>query len=319
MDEPDFSGIDPAHLEDARKRLAAIREYQAIARPTRADSERIAASVGLSTGAFYNLNRAWTQHRNVNALALPKRNKKARSPSITQQVRGVIDQVISDLTPFVKTKAIVDKVTERCLAKDLKVPSRGTVVSAIQDARARNTGPVAGESRISIGRLWFRFPVHDDDGIVITTKTPCLLMAVALPECQILTYEISTDDNKPPSLEKLLETLVAMQSDKAEVRPLHLSQHDKKIARSILAPHDVKVSPTLNGVRADLNAAFGGKLGDHSVMGTFGRIHPDSRGYELSRQEQPMTKERAERLIKAAVSETNAAKLLPKPSFRLKP
>lgn len=319
MNEPDFSGIDPVHLEDARKRLAAIREYQAIARPTRADSERIAASVGLSVGAFYTLNRAWTQHRNVNALAMPKRNKKAKTPSISPRVKGVIEQVIADLTPFVKPKAIFEKVTERCLDEGLKIPSRGTVVGIIQDARAKNKGPVPGGQRIVIGRLWFRFPVYDDNGMVITTRTPCLLLAVALPECQILAYEISTDDNKPPSMEKLLETLVGMQSAKAERRSLHLSLHDKQIARRVLAPYGIKISSTSNGVQADLSVSFGGKLGEHLVMVTFGRIHPDSLGYELSRQEEPMTKDRAERLIQTAVAESNASRLLPKPNFRLKP
>lgn len=318
MEEPDFSGIDPVHLDGARKRLAAIREYQAIDRPTRADSERIAASVGMSVGAFYTLNRAWTQHRNVNALAMPKRNKKARTPSISPRVKGVVEQVIADLTPFVKPKSIYDTVIERCLAEGLKVPSRGTVVSAIQDARAKNTGPVAGDAQIVIGRFWFRLPVHDDDGVVITTRTPCLLMAVALPERQILAHEISTDDSKPPSLEKLLMTLVAMQSDKAEIRSLHLHRHDKEIARSTLASNDSKISITISGVQADLNESFGGKLGDHSVMVAYGRIHPDSPGYEISRQEEPTTKQRAEGLIHKAVSENNASRHLAVPKFKLK-
>lgn len=81
MSEPDFSGIDPLRVPEARRRVEAIRRYLALEAPSSADTTRIASTIGLSRVQFGRLVRAWRDHRDAALLVVGKRGSSPTGPT----------------------------------------------------------------------------------------------------------------------------------------------------------------------------------------------------------------------------------------------
>ncbi|RUA15526.1 MAG: hypothetical protein DSY55_06135 [Clostridia bacterium] len=115
MSEPDFSGIDPLRVPEARRRVEAIRRYLALEAPSSADTTRIASTIGLSRVQFGRLVRAWRDHRDAALLYRACRSNVRIIPTITNSYNGnMLHTILADekLRKY-HLQVIVEEVLDR--------------------------------------------------------------------------------------------------------------------------------------------------------------------------------------------------------------
>jgi hypothetical protein len=313
MSEPDFSGIDPLRVPEARRRVAAIEAYLTLPDPTSADTERFGNSIGLSRVQFGRLARVWRDHRDARLLVIGKRGAATRDYGIDGRAADIARRLIHIAGPAATLAKIAPEVELRCAEAGVAAPARGTINNWIRAELARAAIPADGPPRIVIGRMWFHLPVVD----MPPNSMPTLLAAVALPERVVLAHAVSTDTSMPPSVSDLIDRLAAMRIGGATPRPILLDPDDRRVAIGALDRAGVGRTRSHNrSVQRELSKAFAGKLGPLAVIHQRGMARPATKRV-ISRQDQPLPAEQVVATIDDAVVAQNATALTGPPPFDL--
>ena len=205
MSEPDFSGIDPLRVPEARRRVEAIRRYLALEAPSSADTTRIASTIGLSRVQFGRLVRAWRDHRDAALLVVGKRGPATRDYGVDTRALAIMQRAIAETGAETTLNALAAEIDQHCMARGIAPPARGTINNHLKKARARGGTAISGPPKIVVGRGWFHLPIV---GVPHETM-PMVLLAVALPERFILAFDVCLDASEPPHPGELVEKIAS--------------------------------------------------------------------------------------------------------------
>lgn len=316
MIEPDFSGIDPLRVPEARRRIAALNEYLDLPNPTTADAKRISARIGLSRWQFQRLARVWREHRRPELLVVGRRGTSARDYGIAPRAAEITREEIAKAGPDAELSTVAPEVERRCRAEGVMPLARPTIWKYIR--KARSTGAAAaGPPRIIIGRMWFHLPVTVLPDGAPGTDMPTLLVALALPERVILAHCISVDDRHPPSVGDLVTGLLSGRSPDAPARPLLMDADDRRMAESALSDSGMAgIRPHYRSLQRQVSRAFGGKLGRLEALYQRGHARPRTRRV-IQRQDERISPETAQAVIEEAIQASNAAACDAVPLFNI--
>lgn len=310
MSEPDFSGIEPLRLPEARRRVAEITGYLQLHSPTISDADHRAAQLGLSRFQFYRLVRVWREHRKPSLLVIGRRGKSNRNYGLTERAVEIAHEEIASAGAGAELATVALAVEARCSAEGVAPPSRPTIWAYIRKARAAVVA-LDGPLRILVGRFWFHLPVMDAP----SGSMPMLLGAVLLPERIIIAHEVSTDPDQPPSIATLVETLAALRTPGAAKRTLLLDPNDRRAASSVLAAAGLgHVASHPRSVQRELSRAFGDQLGPLKVIYRRGAAKPATRRVS-TRLDQPLQESDALSVIAEAVDSSNVLSPVETPAF----
>lgn len=313
MSEPDFSGIDPLRVPEARRRVAAIEEYLKMPSPTSADTERFANTVGLSRVQFGRLARVWRDHRDARLLVIGKRGAAARDYGIDDRAAEMANRLIREAGASATLAGVAPEIERLCAEAGIQPPARGTINNWIRAERNRADVPMDGPPRIVIGRMWFHLPTA---GMPASTM-PTLLAAIALPERIVLAHGVSTDPTVPPSVSDLIDRLAGMRTVGAPPRPLLLDSDDRRVGAAGLDRAGLGGTRSHNrSVQRELSKAFAGRLGPLAVIHQRGMARPATKRV-ISRQDQPLPAGQIVTTIEDAIDSHNTAMLAGPPSFDL--
>jgi hypothetical protein len=313
MNEPDFSGIDPLRVPEARRRVIAIEEYLKMTSPTSADTERFAKTVGLSRVQFGRLARVWRDHRDARLLVIGKRGAASRDYGIDGRATEIAMRVIREAGASATLAGVAPEIERLCSKAGVSPPSRGTINNWIRAERTGADMPMVGPPRIVIGRMWFHLPTAG----MPASAMPTLLAAVALPERIVLAHAVSTDPANPPSVPDLIDRLAAMRAVGAPPRPLLLDPDDRRVGADALDRAGLGGTRSHNrSVQRELSKAFAGRLGPLAVIHQRGMARPATKRV-ISRQDQPLPADQVVATIEDAINSQNAATLASPPPFDL--
>lgn len=313
MSEPDFSGIDPLRVPEARRRICVLEEYLSLGAPSEADIRQFADSIGISRSSFFRLARVWRDHRDARLLVIGKRGASKRDYGLDRRSVEIMDAVIAEHGRDVTIASLVAEIERRCASQDLRPPSPQTVNNHARKARAA-AGTISGPPRVVMGRMWFHLPMTDRPA----NAMPTLLVAVALPERVILAHRVSTDPGFPPSVHSLIDEVATLRTPVAERRPLLLDPDDRRVGAAALERADLGSTRSHNrSVQRELARAFNGRLGPLTAIYQRGRARPGIKPV-LSRQDRPLPAVEVTAIIKGAIGTHNATHPAPGP-FDLAP
>lgn len=304
MREPDFSGIDPLRVPEARRRVQALDKYLALPSPTTDDAIRLSGTIGLSRWQFQRLARVWREHRDPGLLVVGRRGASTRNygmdPRAVQIAREEIDRAATDAG----LSTVAPLVEARCRELGVTPPSRPTMWNYIRAAKSKETMPSEGPPRIIIGRMWFHLPVTLPDGSK-GADMPTLLVAVALPERVIVSHAVSVDDEAPPFVADLVADLLAHRSPGAQSRPLLLEADDRRAAARALAAEGLTgLRSHDRSVQRELSRAFGGRLGPLPAVYRRAAARPRTKRI-VQRQDERLAPTAAIAAIAQAVADSN--------------
>lgn len=309
MEEPDFSGIDPVRVPEARRRIAAIRAYLALPNPRTADAIRIGESVGLSRWTFVRLARAWSEYGEARRLVLDRRADSGRGTIIDPIAAAIIDEATEEFGADAKLATIAKWVEARCLDAGVATPADTTIWKRMRKTRAAKNAPTSGPPRIIVGRMWFHLPVEGHP----SGSMPMALVAVMLPERLIVAHRVSVDPEAWPSVSGLIEDLAGRQTPGGEVRPLLLAADDLRASAAKLDAVGLgDLRPHRRALQIELSKAFRGKLGQLKAS-----YRPTTRAAKKPKiiQARPLTEAEAADAITTAIEAHNSATLMLVPAF----
>ena len=306
MSEPDFSGIDPLRVPEARRRIAALTEYLALPNPTTADVVRISERIGISRWQFQRLARVWREHRDPKLLVIGRRGPATRSYDIAPRAADITREEIAKAGADAELATVAPEVERRCQAEGVPPLARPTIWNYIREARQAGAAS-GGPPRIVIGRMWFHLPVTALPDGTPGTDMPTLLVAVALPERVILAWRISFDDRSPPSVADLISDLLSRRSLGAASRALLMEPVDRRAAADVLAANGLAaVRSHSRSLQRQMSSAFGGRLGRLAALYRRALARPQTKRV-ISRQDERITPDAAEAVIEEAIEASNAA------------
>ena len=315
MSEPDFSGIDPLRVPEARRRVAAIEEYLKLPAPTAADTQRFADSIGLSRVQFWRLARVWRDHRDARLLVIGKRGAAARKYNVDERAIAIAHAVIATAGAGATLAKAAPEIERLCAEASIAPPSRSTINNYIRAARAAASGPIDGPPRIVVGRMWFHLPVTG----MPASAMPTLLAAVMLPERIVVAHEISVDPSSPPSVGVLIDALAAMRTPGAHARPLLLDPDDRRVSAAALERAGLgHTKAHARSVQSELSKAFAGRLGPLAVIHRRGSARPGTKRV-MSRQDESLPAAQVRDIVEQAIEAHNAATVVVLPPFELSP
>lgn len=307
MNEPDFSGIDPLRVPEARRRVAAIERYLDIGSPSNADAVRISAEVGLSRWQLQRLARIWREHRDPSMMVVAKRGPSTRDYGLDPRAVLIAKAAIREGGADAELSQLAPLIEDRCRAEGVAPPSRPTLWNYIRAARVEAGPAREGRPRIVMGRMWFRLPVSTPAAGASGVDMPMLLAAIALPEGKIIGHRISTEEGRPPMVGELVAEVLGLSVGGAEPRPLLLEAGDRRAAASVLATRGLGDLRAHNrSVQRQISRAFGGRLGPLPALYRHGFARQREPA-PVRRQEERLSAGAASEAILHAVAANNAS------------
>jgi hypothetical protein len=315
MNTPDFSGIDPLRVPEARRRVAALNEYLSLPNPSSNDTLRIAASIGLSRSQFCRLARVWRDHRDASLLVVGKRGPANRKYNVDHRAISIAQELLAEAGPTATLALIAPQIEQRCAEAGISPPARSTINNYIKAARAGTATPAAGPPRIVVGRMWFHIPI----AAAGSDDMPTLLTAVLLPERIVVEHGISADPLSPPSVNDLIDRLAGVSSSDGEARKLLLDPDDRRVGSEALSRAGLGSTRSYNrSVQRELSKAFGGSLGPLAVIHQRGMARPATKRV-ITRHDEKLPAENAVEIIENAVLSHNASICMAPVRFSLAP
>ncbi len=310
MEGIDLSGVDPARVPEARRRIKAIRTYLALEKPTTADAVRIGKNVGLSRWRFVRLAAAWRVHRDAKLLVMDRRNDSGPASSISPVAAGIVEKVIREVGTGATLRSIAERIEARCADVGVDAPARPTVWRELRKTQAGGNGTVPGPPRIVIGRMWFHLVVEDQ----LPGTMPMALVAVILPERLIVARRVSVDPDLPLEVELLVDDVAGCQKAGGQARPLLIGITDRHAAAARLEALGLSaVRPHDRSLQIEISKAFGGRLGQLKATYRPRRTRSDAK--PKLRQAQPLTGSEAIEAIDVAIEAHNGITQATVPPF----
>lgn len=312
MSEPDFSGIDPLRVPEARRRIAVLDAYLALPSPTTADAVRLAQNIGLSRWQLQRLAAVWRDHRDPKLIVVGRRGAANRDYGIAPRAIVIANAVIADSALDRAVADVSAEIEATCAAEGVTPPSRPTIYSYVRKARA--AAPATGPDRIVIGRMWFHLPVKYQQADAM----PTLLAAVMLPEAIVIAHSTSTDPAAPPSVTELVTQVAGMRTPGAPARELVIDMDDRRAAYGVMRDAGLgAIRGHRQSVQRELSRAFNGRLGPLDALCRRAKARPATRK-AATRFEEPLDCFEVAAAIDGAVAAHNAAAITSTPAFDIK-
>lgn len=310
----DYSGVDPMRLSEAKRRVEILEEYTQLLDPTRADTEKFAKILNLSTIQFSRLVRTWRDHRNPSLLVIGKRGTSTRNYGIAERAIEIAYRCIAAADSHATIDQIGFEIGRLCANENLRPPSRGTIWNYLRKAKA-TAGADVGPPRIAIERIWARVPIIN----MPTTHMPTILVAVLLPERLIVAHDLSIDREQPPSVSKVITAIARARCKGSEQRPLLLSADDRRVGAQALDKAGLsKIRTYDKSILREMSNTFGGQLGTLELIHRRG-MAKSSKRLGITRQETPLARQAAIDLINDAIETHNIARKTQTVKFDIKP
>lgn len=217
--DPDLTGVNPSRRPLIRARIAALRAYLTIEKPTREDEKAAAELIGMSVDAFRRLHRGWVLARDPAALpggSTPAKTPKRRSPALSAETEQVVSDTISAMGPDVSSLSVHRSVVARCEELGLRPPEKSTVYFRFVAARAamqQDTPPA-----IAIDHSALALAVTGPDGV----QMPVLSVIVHRPSGRVLAHDLSLDPPTAASTARLLLEFLQRDPQGADAVPLQI-------------------------------------------------------------------------------------------------
>ncbi len=155
-----------------------------------------------------------------------------------------------------------------------------------------------------IGRIWFHIPIEEKPD----NAMPCALVAVVLPERVVLAHEISTDQNSPPSIQKMLRKLADRASNHGKLRKILMDPIDHAATRLILKRSSTAVDDDIKrSTQRVLAQAFGDKMGNLLPIYRPGAALSKPK-YNMGTHDRPLTPAMATAVIEQAIVISNMSR-----------
>ncbi|MFK3889528.1 hypothetical protein [Sphingomonas sp. NPDC079357] len=251
----DLSDVDPLKWAEVRKRVDVVRRYLALPHPTGVDRDRHAAELGLRTGQFYNLVRAWREHRQASALTLGVRNKgrpsRSRRGGVDPLAREIARQAIGELGRDAPILDLESMTVARCAAAGVRPPSRGTIrLLAKEGGAAAINAPATG---IFVARTFVRLPMIVDG----TVGLPAAAVVAESPGGRVLGF-ILTEAEADGGFDRIISTVRSRLAE--EPLPVTATEGDARVLEQRLPGLRCK-RETIPGVELLLASTVGSRVG----------------------------------------------------------
>jgi hypothetical protein len=315
----DLSGAHPAHWPEARRRIAVIRRFLALKKPTARDLAHDAADLSMSADQFRRLVKAWSRYGDAGRLPgiRPARPLKRHTHNlISPSTSSIISAVIRQMPEDAASTDIFDAVVLRCVAEAAATPSLGTVCAAMMDERARRNarGEHTTPAKLVVGACWVAVPFEVNGRIVM----PRLSLAVLAPLGHVVAWKWDGSDDR--RFEVLADAICSISDETAESLPIRAHLPDVPLAWSLgdrLREAGAFVEHGLIGTlgASDVAAIIGKRIGDLRLVL---RARPEHATRLLrDRQDQPVSSEDMSEVIGLAIDRHNAERVARDRPYRL--
>ncbi len=300
MSEPDFSGVEPTRLVEARRRIAAIEQYLDLARPSGNDTVAAAASLDMTRWQFTRLVTAWRNHRDPAMLVRSRTGQSRRDYGMDSQAKRIAVDEIRRVGMGAEISNVAPAVEAACRKLGIRPPSRPTIYNHILSERREGKLRFDGSPCIVIGRIWFQLPMEGNDATI-----PCALVAVALPERAILAHDIATSRLVPASLANVLDGLLDRATPLGPGRELILDRDDLAAGAAVLARQEMDCfAPSRRSPQRLIAQALGDAVGPlRPVYRRGGAVAKP--GYVMGSHDRPLTDQMARAAIVDAIAASN--------------
>lgn len=302
MNNPDFSGVEPTRLAEARRRIAVVEKYLAIDRPCGRQTIKAADSLGLSRWAFMRLAQSWRDHRDPAMLVKSKRGPSARDYGIDERSKAITREEIRKVGMHADLSNVAPAVEAACAKLGIVPPTRPTIYNYILAERREGALRYDRPPCLLIARMWFQLPSIGDEA----SDLPCAILGVSLPERVVVAFSISTRREAPPQVEPVLRFLLAASKGEGQPRNLLISGRDRICGAGLLKEYGRQDIPTCKlSLQRLLAQAFGDRLGN--LVPIYRPIAASSKPkYVMGRHDHPLTQHEAMLTIKEAIKTSNA-------------
>ena len=296
----DFSGVEPLRLHEARRRVAAVEAYNQLKSPTTHDATDAAQSIGLNLAQFRRLVRVWRTYRDASLLVSGPRRRPRGDYGLDPRAEEIIAKAIEEAGDNAELAPVSRAVRCACDHAGVRPPSQATIYKRIKAVRATGVGQIAADPLIIVGRMWFHLPITGR----LTGDMPCLLVALTLPERQIIYHEISTNPSHPPCVRNAVRALITNRNQEAPKRRLLLDPYDFDVASAVLDEANLPaVKPHKRSVQRMLTKAMGGKLSSLNAIYRPQNARPHNR--KISRQDNPLQENELHKIIELGIEHHN--------------
>lgn len=302
MKKPDFSGVEPTRLAEARRRIGVIEGYLAIEGPNGEQTNAAAEKLGLTRWQFMRLTHAWRDHRDPAMLVKSRTGPSKRDYGIDTKAKQVALEVIRKLGMGAEISNAAPEIERICEAEGIEPPSRPTIYNYILAERRQGDLRVDGPPCLVVGRMWFHLPLTES----AANSMPCLLAVAALPERIIVSYSISLRRDAPPSVVQALRDLFDQASSDGETRELLMSAVDRTAAMPILSSRNgLEIPRAKDSMQRMLAQAFGDGLGKLRPVYRRGSALVKPK-YTMGAHDRPLTDVGAVAVIEQAIEANNS-------------
>lgn len=303
MSEPDFSGVEPTRLVEARRRIAVIEQYLDLTRPAGSDTVAAAGSLGMTRWQFTRLVSAWRNHRDPTMMVRSRTGQSSRDYGVDGQAKRIASEEIRRVGMRAEISNVAPAVEAACGELGIKAPSRPTIYNQILAERREGGLRFDGPDCVVVGRMWFQLPMVEDGAAI-----PCALVAVALPERAIIAYNVTTVRHAPASLVTILDSILNRATPLGPNRELLLDHDDRAAGADVLARHNLdRVGPSRQSPQRFLAQALGDAVGSlRPVYRRGGALAKPS--YVMGSHDRPLTELMARDVIADAVAANNATR-----------
>lgn len=248
----DLAGVHPLLWERTRARIAAVKEYLALPRPTAADQQRLAAGIGVSVTRFHHLVATWALHRR--ACMLPETGlmpdpAAKEAELLDNPAFRILYEAIGELGTAAPLSDIREEVERRCRLESLEPPPKSTVERRLHQARLAapgGSGTHAGAPALVIDHCAVELPVRMKDG---STMLPVVTLAILVPENLIIAHSAALRPPSPQAAAGVLQRAFLQSSESGDLRPVHVARGRTRGWRALeRILHESRVS--LEGRRA---------------------------------------------------------------------
>lgn len=185
FDDDDLSLVAPHRRAEVRRRLMAVRRYDA--KPTRTEGEAIAAELGISLDTLYVLVRTWRRTGRADALLGAGSPKKRRNELSSEQIAIIKNAIAEGRDDDVET--IVDRVAEAAVRQGIEMFGRQVLRKHVRQALGPHvpSDSFAYGSRYAIDHTAVNLPVLFRDR---TVAMPIVTTLIDLAKPAVLALNI---------------------------------------------------------------------------------------------------------------------------------
>ena len=206
-EEADLSYVDPRRIAEVRRRIAVVREYASLFRPSGADAKRYAAMLDMGPSNFSRLVKAWRERGRLPEGASAERRSHAAATSrrgLSDASRDAVLAAIDRLGVDARFTDHLNAARAACAAANVHCPSPGSIWSMIQKRRTSSTpSPVRGPA-ILLVRCSIDLKVEIGDRILV----PDVMLAVALPEGNVVSATPLFEHSSPGDFGRIVPDIV---------------------------------------------------------------------------------------------------------------